>query len=113
MYHSRAAVTAHFCHNNCFFMLLSWLPTYFHDNFPGAQGWVFNVVPWLLMIPGLACASIMTKKLLSRGCEVGRARKVAEVVCMCTEAACLLIIGERTEVVVLFHIFKWFPAMNC
>ena len=29
-----ACIISHFCQNNCFFILLSWLPTYFHDNFP-------------------------------------------------------------------------------
>lgn len=32
-----ACVLAHACQNNCFFVLLSWLPTYFHDGFPQAQ----------------------------------------------------------------------------
>lgn len=30
-------VIAHACQNNCFFVLLSWLPTYFHDGFPQAK----------------------------------------------------------------------------
>ena len=33
-----ACIICHFCQNNCFFILLSWLPTYFHDNFPLAKG---------------------------------------------------------------------------
>lgn len=32
-----ACVLAHACQNNCFFVLLSWLPTYFHDGFPQAK----------------------------------------------------------------------------
>lgn len=32
-----AMVFAHACQNNCFFVLLSWLPTYFHDGFPHAK----------------------------------------------------------------------------
>lgn len=32
-----ACVLAHACQNNCFFVLLSWLPTYFHDEFPQAE----------------------------------------------------------------------------
>ncbi|KAL9692720.1 hypothetical protein quinque_015710 [Culex quinquefasciatus] len=35
-----ACVLAHACEMNCFFVLLSWLPTYFHENFPLAKGWV-------------------------------------------------------------------------
>uniref|UniRef100_A0A0C9RKY1 Slc17a9 protein n=1 Tax=Fopius arisanus TaxID=64838 RepID=A0A0C9RKY1_9HYME len=29
-----SCVFAHACQNNCFFVLLSWMPTYFHDTFP-------------------------------------------------------------------------------
>uniref|UniRef100_H2XQ39 Major facilitator superfamily (MFS) profile domain-containing protein n=1 Tax=Ciona intestinalis TaxID=7719 RepID=H2XQ39_CIOIN len=29
-----AVIFAHFCMNNCFFILLSWLPTFFHERFP-------------------------------------------------------------------------------
>ena len=32
-----ACVLAHACEMNCFFVLLSWLPTYFHENFPHAK----------------------------------------------------------------------------
>lgn len=32
-----ACVLAHACEMNCFFVLLSWLPTYFHENFPQAK----------------------------------------------------------------------------
>lgn len=30
----RSCVIGHACQNNCFFVLLSWMPTYFHDTFP-------------------------------------------------------------------------------
>ncbi len=90
----RACIVCHFCQNNCFFILLSWLPTYFHDNFPGAKSWIFNVVPWALMIPGVACASYVTGKVLLNRFEVGHARKTSEVICMGTEAICLLLMGE-------------------
>lgn len=32
-----AMVIAHACQNNCFYVLLSWLPTYFHEGFPHAK----------------------------------------------------------------------------
>lgn len=32
-----AMVITHACQNNCFFVLLSWLPTYFHEGFPHAK----------------------------------------------------------------------------
>ena len=33
----RSLIIGHFCENNAFFILLSWLPTYFHENFPDAK----------------------------------------------------------------------------
>jgi ACS family sodium-dependent inorganic phosphate cotransporter-like MFS transporter 9 len=90
----RACTTAHFCQNNCFFILLSWLPTYFHDNFPDAKSWIFNVVPWVLAIPGIAAANYLTNRLLVRGYHVGTARKTMETICLGTEAVSLLLIGE-------------------
>lgn len=32
-----AMVITHACQNNCFFVLLSWMPTYFHEGFPHAK----------------------------------------------------------------------------
>lgn len=32
-----ACILAHACEMNCFFVLLSWLPTFFHENYPQAQ----------------------------------------------------------------------------
>ena len=90
-----ACVVCHFCQNNCFFILLSWLPTYFHDNFPLAKGWIFNVVPWLLMVPGIAFANWVTGKLLQSGVSIGNTRKIVEGICMGTEAVCLIIIGKH------------------
>ena len=33
----RAIIIVHFCHNCMYFTVISWLPTYFHDNFPDAK----------------------------------------------------------------------------
>lgn len=95
-----ACVFCHFCQNNCFFILLSWLPTYFHDNFPEAQSWIFNVVPWLLMVPGIMVASLVTTKLTGKGFSVGSTRKISEALCMVTEALCLICIGKLMNTLV-------------
>ena len=34
---SRSLLIGHFCENNAFYILLSWLPTFFHENFPSAR----------------------------------------------------------------------------
>ena len=33
----RVMAIAHFCHTWCFHLLISWLPTYFGENFPDAK----------------------------------------------------------------------------
>ena len=91
-----ACIVGHFCQNNCFFILLSWLPTYFHDNFPEAPSSVFNVVPWAFNVPGIFLASYFVKRLLARGSAVGTARKISESICLGTEAACLMLIGHTS-----------------
>ncbi|VDL44510.1 unnamed protein product [Hymenolepis diminuta] len=40
-----------FVFNNTFYIILNWLPSYFHDNYPDAKSWIFNVVPWLIVVP--------------------------------------------------------------
>jgi len=88
-----ACIFCHFCQNNCFFILLSWLPTYFHDNFPEAKSGIFNVVPWILMVPGIGVAALITKKLSRNGHSVTSSRKIIESICLLTEAFCLVCIG--------------------
>ncbi|XP_059089900.1 voltage-gated purine nucleotide uniporter SLC17A9-like isoform X2 [Tigriopus californicus] len=88
-----ACIVCHFCQNNCFFILLSWLPTYFHDNFPEAKSSIFNVVPWLLMVPGIVCSSLLSNRLIHSGYSVGQTRKIVEAVALLTEAVCLVLIG--------------------
>ena len=92
----RACVFCHFCQNNCFFILLSWMPTYFHDNFPQAQSWIFNVIPWMLMIPGVIIAGWFSNRLIHKGYTVGQTRKICESLCGCTEAFCLICIGNKS-----------------
>ena len=104
---SRACAICHFCQNNCFYILLSWLPTYFHDNFPGEKAWVFNVVPWLLMVPGLLVAGFVSNHLLKRGLSVASTRKIIESICMLTEAFSLIMIGKCFVVVLTFCWLDW------
>ena len=73
---------------------MSWLPTYFHDNFPEAKSGIFNVVPWILMVPGIGVAALITKKLSRNGHSVTSSRKIIESICLLTEAFCLVCIGE-------------------
>ena len=70
------------------------LPTYFHDNFPDAQSWIFNIVPWILMVPGTITGGYLSQRLLAKGYSIGSTRKILETICMGTEIICLVIIGK-------------------
>ncbi|XP_005410058.1 PREDICTED: solute carrier family 17 member 9 isoform X3 [Chinchilla lanigera] len=50
-----------------FFILLSWLPTFFKETFPHSKGWVFNVVPWLVAIPASLFSGFLSDQLISQG----------------------------------------------
>ncbi len=71
------------------------LPTYFHDNFPEAKSWIFNIVPWILMIPGTIAGGYLSQRLLAKGYSVGSTRKILESICMGTEMICLVVIGMK------------------
>lgn len=88
-----ACIFSHYCHTNCFFIILSWLPTYFNDNFPEAKSWIFNVVPWILMVPGTGIAWLFSRRLGKRGYSTGSIRKISEGIAMVTEAVCLIGVG--------------------
>ncbi|XP_040588852.1 solute carrier family 17 member 9 isoform X2 [Mesocricetus auratus] len=58
-----------------FFILLSWLPTFFKETFPHSKGWIFNVVPWLLAIPASLFSGFLSDRLISQGYRVITVRK--------------------------------------
>ncbi|PNJ05758.1 SLC17A9 isoform 6 [Pongo abelii] len=60
-----------------FFVLLSWLPTFFKETFPDAKGWIFNVVPWLVAIPASLFSGFLSDHLINQGIHTrcGKARK--------------------------------------
>ena len=57
---------AHVCQNNAYYILLTWLPTYFQENYPGSKGWIFNVVPWLISMPSTIFAGWLADKMIAR-----------------------------------------------
>lgn len=50
-----AMVIAHACQNNCFFVLLSWLPTYFHEGFPQAKVYLSQIFPFKNRVLSVKC----------------------------------------------------------
>ncbi|XP_035826482.1 solute carrier family 17 member 9 isoform X2 [Aplysia californica] len=92
-----ALLVGHFCHAYSFFVLLSWLPTYFHENFPTAKGWVFNVVPWVVTIPSSIGSGWLADKMISSGYSVTFVRKFMESVALLGTAFFLFIISYTSS----------------
>lgn len=99
-----ACVLAHACQNNCFFVLLSWLPTYFHDGFPQAKGWVVNMVPWLAVLPVTMLARWLTDYLIGRKWTLTRVRKVIQSCCF---------LGQNLALLCMCHTHDFTTALTC
>lgn len=68
-------IVAHVCQNNAYYILLTWLPTYFQENYPGSKGWIFNVVPWLISMPATIFAGWLADNMIARRFSVTFVRK--------------------------------------
>ncbi|XP_077531730.1 voltage-gated purine nucleotide uniporter SLC17A9-like isoform X1 [Haemaphysalis longicornis] len=80
---------AHFTENNSYFILISWLPTYFHDRFPDAQMWVFNMVPWIMIPICSIGGGTFSDHLIRKGQPIARVRKLSEALCQLSKALLL------------------------
>lgn len=99
-----AMVLTHACQNNCFFVLLSWLPTYFHDAFPQAKGWVVNMVPWLAMPPCILLGKYLTGELLRREWSLTNTRKIVQSVCF---------LCQNVALFTMCHISNFYLTLIC
>ncbi|XP_019883372.1 solute carrier family 17 member 9 isoform X3 [Camponotus floridanus] len=89
-----SCVIGHACQNNCFFVLLSWMPTYFHDIFPEVKIWVVNVIPWLSMLPCTFLGKIISERIIKAGYSVTLTRKTIQTICFVTEIGSLLFLTK-------------------
>ncbi|XP_034028901.1 solute carrier family 17 member 9-like [Thalassophryne amazonica] len=77
-----AMVCAHMCMTSTNYTLLVWLPTYFHESFPNATGWSYNIIPWLLAIPSALSGGCVSDFLISNGYGVSHVRKIMQFLAM-------------------------------
>ncbi|KAH8333094.1 hypothetical protein KR074_005443 [Drosophila pseudoananassae] len=92
-----ACVLTHACEMNCFFVLLSWLPTYFHDGFPHAKGWVVNMIPWLALPPCTLFAKHLTTQLLAREWQTTTVRKFIQSLCFAAQNLALFVMSRTSD----------------
>ncbi|XP_070171162.1 voltage-gated purine nucleotide uniporter SLC17A9 isoform X4 [Polyergus mexicanus] len=89
-----SCVIGHACQNNCFFVLLSWMPTYFHDIFPEVKIWIVNIIPWLSMLPCTFLGKFMSERIIKAGYSVTLTRKIIQTICFVTEIGSLLFLTK-------------------
>uniref|UniRef100_T1GFU5 Major facilitator superfamily (MFS) profile domain-containing protein n=1 Tax=Megaselia scalaris TaxID=36166 RepID=T1GFU5_MEGSC len=92
-----ACVLTHACEMNCFFVLLSWLPTYFHDGFPQAKGWVVNMIPWLALPPCTFFAKYLSSYLISKEYSITTVRKLIQSLCFLSQNIALFCLSRTNS----------------
>ncbi|XP_008067736.1 solute carrier family 17 member 9 [Carlito syrichta] len=80
-----------------FFILLSWLPTFFKETFPHSKGWVFNVVPWLVAIPASLFSGFLSDHLISQGYRAITVRKFMQVMGLGLSSMFALCLGHSSS----------------
>lgn len=75
-------IIAHMCSSSSFYVLLSWLPTYFEESFPNAKGGVYNTVPWIAAIPSSLVGGWASDFLISKAHPVVYVRKLMQFIAM-------------------------------
>ena len=92
-----AIIVAHFCNNWSLYVLLSWLPAFVNEGL----GVDFSAVGWVTMIPHLASfiflnfAGNLADRLIARGMDVGRVRKLMQTIGFGGIAGSLMVVGDH------------------
>uniref|UniRef100_A0A8C3X9G8 Voltage-gated purine nucleotide uniporter SLC17A9 n=1 Tax=Catagonus wagneri TaxID=51154 RepID=A0A8C3X9G8_9CETA len=92
-----AAVTSQLSAACSFFILLSWLPTFFKETFPSSKGWVFNVVPWLVAIPASLFSGLLSDHLINQGFRTVSVRKFMQVMGLGLSSVFALCLGHTSS----------------
>lgn len=87
-----ACLIAQACEMNCFFVLLSWLPTFFNENFPHRKSYLVNFLPWAMVPPFTIAAKYLTENLLAKKLSLTSARKIVQGICFIVQSLSLLIV---------------------
>ncbi|CAA7406411.1 unnamed protein product [Spirodela intermedia] len=75
-----ALIVSHFCHNWGTFILLTWMPTYYHQvlKFNLTESGLFCVLPWLTMALSSNLGGWIADSLVTRGLSVTTVRKIMQ-----------------------------------
>ncbi|CAH8592463.1 unnamed protein product [Schistosoma turkestanicum] len=95
---------ANFVHNNTFYIILNWCPSYFHDNYPDARSWVFNMVPWLIIFPSVLIAGALADHWMKTGVSVTLVRKRITTV---------VLLGSSLFLIILSSLDNYYSSLIC
>lgn len=89
-----ALIINHFCSNWIFYVMLSWLPSYFSDalGVSVTSAGLYSIAPWVTMFVMTNATAWVADSLIASGNSVTRVRKVLQVVGLCGAAAFLFIV---------------------
>ena len=92
----RALTINHFCGNWTFYLLLTWLPSYFRDvqHLPVATSGLFAVAPWLCYFISLNATAWAVDGVVARGGDLTRIRKTCIAVGLLGSGAGLVVTGQ-------------------
>jgi len=87
-----ALLINHFCLNWTFFVLLSWMPTYFRESFGTsiANAGLLSAAPWLIMFVTIHASGHVSDGLIRRGMSVTHVRKLVYITGLLIAAGFLL-----------------------
>ncbi|MBI1733521.1 MAG: ACS family MFS transporter [Gammaproteobacteria bacterium] len=87
-----ALIVNHFCSNWVLYILLTWLPSYFHDtqgvSVTGAG--IYSAAPWLIMFVMVNAAGWCADRLCAGGMSLTSVRKIMQCIGLLGSAAALL-----------------------
>ena len=91
-----AVVAGHVAANWSVYVLVSWLPSYFHEvhGLSIANAGLFSAAPWLSMVAVGNVVASVSDRLIERGGSVTRTRKYMQGIALLGSAAFLLALHE-------------------
>lgn len=92
-----ACLCAQACEMNCFFVLLSWLPTYFNENFPHKKSYLVNMLPWCLIPPTTLIAKCLTDRLKAKKYRLTNIRKLVQSICFLVQNFALMMVMNTKD----------------
>lgn len=87
-----ALITNHFCSNWVLYMLLAWLPSYFHGalGFNLVEAGLLSAAPWLSMFVFGNLGGLVADKMITGGMDLTLVRKIMQLTGLLGAAACML-----------------------